>query len=279
MTILVTGASGHVGRAVLDQLRAAGADVRASSRDPRTAQLPVGVPVAAADLTRPETLPAALAGVARVFPYAQPEAIDSFVQAAQAAGVEQVVFLSSASLVEPGAADDPIAQHHRAVEQALERSALAWAFIRPGAFATNALQWARAIRAEGVVHIPYPQSESAPIHEADIAAVAVAALTGGTLRNAATHLTGPESLTQERQVTLIGEAIGRELRCVELTPDQARTEMGRFMPPQFVDAPLRMWAATDGVPATISDAAAQTTGRPGRSFATWARAHAADFRP
>jgi len=279
MTILVTGASGHVGRAVLDQLLAAGADVHASSRDPRTAQLPEGVPVVAADLTRPETLPAALAGVARVFLYAQPEAIDSFVQAAQAAGVEQVVFLSSASLVEPGAADDPIAQHHRAVEQALERSALAWTFVRPGAFATNALQWARAIRAEGVVRIPYPQAESAPIHEADIAAVAVAALTGDTLRNAAPHLTGPESLTQERQVTLIGEALGREVRCVELTPEQARHEMGRFMPPQFVDALLRMWAVTDAVPATISDAVAQITGHPGRSFATWARDHAADFRP
>ena len=161
MTILVTGASGHVGRAVLNQLLAAGADVRASSRDPRTAQLPAGVPVVAADLTRPETLPAALAGVTPVFLYAQPEAIDSFVQAAQAAGVEQVVFLSSASLVEPGAADDPIAQHHRAVEQALERSGLAWTFVRPGAFATNALQWARAIRAEGVVR-PLPAGGERP---------------------------------------------------------------------------------------------------------------------
>ena len=284
MTVLVTGASGHVGRAVLDQLLAAGADVRASSRDPGTAQLPAGVPVVAADLTRPETLPAALTGVTRVFLYAQPEGIDNFVQAAQAAGVEQVVFLSSASLVEPGAADNPIAQHHRAVEQALERSGLAWTFVRPGAFATNALQWARAIRAEGVVRIPYPQSESAPIHEADIAAVAVAALTGDTTPvrgypNAAPHLTGPESLTQERQVTLIGEAIGRGVRCVELTPDQARTEMGSFMPPQFVEVLLRTWAATDGVPATISDAVAQFTGRPARSFASWAHDHAADFRP
>lgn len=109
--------------------------------------------------------------------------------------------------------------------------------------------------------------------------MAVVALTSDTLRNAAPHLTGPESPTQERQVTLIGEAIGHEVRCVELTPDQARTEMGRFMPPQFVDALLRMWAATDGVPATISDAVAQITGRPGRSFATWAHDHAADFRP
>lgn len=279
MTILVTGASGHVGHAVLEQLLAAGADVRASSRDPRAAHLPTGVPVVAADLTRPETLPAALDGVARVFLYAQPEGIDGFVQAARAAGVEQVVFLSSSSVVEPGAATDPIAQRHRAVEQALERSGLAWTFVRPGAFATNALSWARPIRAEGVVRLPYPRAESAPIHEADIAAVAVAALTGETLHDAAPVLTGPESLTRERQVTLIGAAIGRDVRCVELTPAQAREGMAASMPPPFVDGLLRMWAATDGVPATISDAVAQITGHPGRSFAVWAHDHAADFRP
>ncbi len=278
MTILVTGAGGHVGRAVLDQLLAAGAAVRASSRDPRAAQLPAGVPVVAADLTRPDTLPAALDGVTRVFLYAQPEGVDGFVQAAQDAGVEQVVFLSSSSVVRPGAEADPIAQRHRTVEQALERSGLAWTFVRPGAFATNALSWARPIRAEGVVRLPYPRAQSAPIHEADIAAVAVAALTGDALRGEAPVLTGPESLTQERQVTLIGAAIGRDVRCVELTPDQAREGMARTMPPAFVDGLLRMWAGTDGVPATISDAVARITGRPGRDFALWARDHAADFR-
>jgi len=279
MTILVTGASGHVGRAVLDQLLAAGVAVRASSRDPRAARLPADVPVVAADLTRPETLPTALDGVTRVFLYAQPEGIDGFVQAAQAAGVERVVLLSSSSVVAPGAPDDPIARRHREVEQALERSGLAWTFVRPGAFATNALGWARSIRAEGVVRLPYPRAESAPIHEADIAAVAVAALTGEALRDAAPVLTGPESLTQERQVTLIGEAIGRDVRCVELTPDQARDAMARSMPPPFVDTLLRMWSATDGVPATISDAVMRITSRPGRNFALWARDHAADFRP
>jgi len=278
MTILVTGASGQIGRAVLDQLLAAGAEVRASSRDPRALQLPAGLPVVAADLTHPETLPAALDGVTRVFLYAQPEGIDGFVQAAQAAGVRHIVFLSSSSVVEPGAETDPIARRHQAVEQALERSGLAWTFVRPGAFATNALSWAPTILAEGVVRLPYPRAESAPIHEADIAAVAVAALTGETLHGAAPVLTGPESLTRERQVTLIGAAIGRDVRCVELTPEQARAGMARSMPPPFVDGLLRMWAATDGVPATISDAVTRITGRSGRGFALWARDHATAFR-
>jgi len=275
MTILVTGASGLVGRAVLDQLRAAGADVRASSRDPQAAHLPTGVPVVTADLTRPETLPAALDGVSRVFLYAQPEGI---VRAATAAGVEHVVFLSSSSTVTGPGADDPIAQRHLVVERALENSGMAWTFVRPGAFATNALRWAGSIRAEGVVRMPYPRAQTVPIHEADIAAVAVTALTGSALHGAAPVLTGPDALTQEEQVAQIGAARGRGLRVEELTPEQARAAMAGSMPPPFVDTMLRMWAALEGVPAMISDSVERITGHPARSFAQWAHDHEADFR-
>ncbi len=278
MTILVTGASGHVGRAVLDQLRAAGADVRASSRDPQAAHLPTGVSVVTADLTRPETLPVALDGVSRVFLYAQPEGIDGFVRAATAAGVEHVVFLSSSSTVTGPGASDPIAQRHLVVERALENSGMAWTFVRPGAFATNALNWAGSIRAEGVVRMPYPHAQTAPIHEADIAAVAVAALTGSALHGTAPVLTGPDALTQEEQVAQIGAALGRDLRVEKLTPDQARAAMAGSMPPPFVDTMLRMWAALEGVPATISDSVERITGHPARSFAQWACDHEADFR-
>ena len=278
MTILVTGASGHVGGAVLDQLIAAGEEVRASSRNPDAAGLPPTVPVVLADLTHPETLPAALEGVTRVFLYAQPEGIDGFVHAAITAGVEHVVFLSSSSVVAPGAASDLIAQRHLVVEEALANSGIAWTFVRPGAFATNALRWADMIRATGRVRIPYPHAESAPIHEADIAAVAVTALRGNTLHTAAPVLTGPESLTQEQQVTQIGAALNRDLQVEELSPAQARDEMGRFMPPQFAETMLRLWATMDGVPATISDSVERITGRPARTFAAWAQDHAADFR-
>ncbi len=278
MTILVTGASGHVGRSVLDQLVAAGVEVRASSRTPETASLPPTVSVVAADLTRPDTLPAALAGITKVFLYAQPEGIEGFVRAATAAGVEHVVFLSSASTVTGPGASDPIAQRHLMVEHALADSGMAWTFVRPGAFATNALRWADAIRTEGVVRIPYPQAQTAPIHEADIAAVAVTALTGTTLHGAAPVLSGLESLTQEQQVAQIGVALGRDLRVDELSPVQARDEMVRSMPPQVVETMLRMWAAIDGAPATISDSVERITGRPARTFAQWARDHAAAFR-
>jgi len=247
------------------------------SARPAATRRPCTCPRVTADLNRPETLPAALDGVSRVFLYAQPEGIDGFVRAA-AAGVEHVVFLSSSSTVTGPGASDPIAQRHLVVEQALKNSGVAWTFVRPGAFATNALRWAGSIRAEGVVRMPYPRTQTAPIHEADIAAVAVAALTGSALHGAAPVLTGPDALTQEEQVAQIGAALGRDLRVEELTPEQARAVMAGSMPPPFVDTMLRMWAAIDGVSATISDSVERITGHPARSFGQWARDHEADFR-
>jgi uncharacterized protein YbjT (DUF2867 family) len=106
----------------------------------------------------------------------------------------------------------------------------------------------------------------------------VTALTGTTLHGAAPILTGPESLTQEQQVARIGAALGRALRLAELSPAQARDEMARSMPPPFVETMLRLWAALDGVSATVSESVERITGRPARTFADWARDHAADFR-
>ena len=172
MLTVVFGARGNVGRHVAAGLRAAGERVRTTSRTP-------GADTVAADLDRPETLPAALEGADKVFAYAKPDGVDGFVRAAEAAGVGQVVLLSSAAVVNPDADRNPIALRHRAVERAIERSGLRWTFVRGGTFATNALWWwQRQIRDHGVVRNPYPDAQTAPVHEADLAALLVAALTG-----------------------------------------------------------------------------------------------------
>src|SRR4051794_7995269 len=101
MTILVTGATGSVGSHVLDQLLQAGVKVRASSRNPQTAKLPDGVETVRADLTQPETFESALTGIQKVFLYTNAEGIDGFISAAQAAGIEHIVLLSSAAIVDP----------------------------------------------------------------------------------------------------------------------------------------------------------------------------------
>jgi uncharacterized protein YbjT (DUF2867 family) len=214
-----------------------------------------------------------------VFLYAKPEGVQGFVAAAASAGVRHVVLLSSGAVVSSGAEHSPIAQHHRAVELAIEQSGLDWTFIRPGMFATNTLWWwANSIRTEGVVRAPYPDAQTAPLHEKDMAALAVAALTEPGHEQRAHTVYGPESLTLQQQVEHIGNAIDRNITFEVISVEQARVELGKTMPPVGVAAILRLWTAGNGTPAPVSTIVKEITGHPGLSFARWAEDHADQFR-
>ncbi|WP_426503452.1 SDR family oxidoreductase [Dactylosporangium sp. McL0621] len=274
MTTLVIGARGSIGRHVLDQLHAAGEPVRASVRDLSTAgDLPAGVPVVEADLTRPATLGAALDGVRRVFVYALPADPAPFAAAVAAAGVEHVVLLSSGSVLLPWTADNAIAREHREVEAALPATP-----VRPLVLANNALAWARSIRAEGVVRVAYPDAATAPIHERDIAAVAVAALRDPRTPGVSDLLTGPGPLTQREQVRAIAEALGRPVRLEEIAPAEAEAAFARFTGAETAAAILEFLEHArrpGGSPAT--DTFERVTGRRPAPYTAWARDHAADF--
>jgi uncharacterized protein YbjT (DUF2867 family) len=279
MVTVVIGARGNVGRHVAVGLLGAGERVRVTSRNPGAADFSSRWDVAAADLERPETLPSALAGAEKVFVYAKPDGVDGFVSAAKEAGVRHVVLLSSAAVILPGADRNPIAQAHRVVESAIEESGLDWTFIRPGMFATNTVWWwSRSIRDEGVVRLPYPDAQTAPIHEKDMAALAVTALTEPGHVGQAYTVYGAASLTLRDQVTQIGQAIGRKVAIKAITPEQTREELGRTMPPIGVETIMRMWTAANGTPATVSTIVEDVTGRRARTFAEWAIDHAGDFR-
>lgn len=278
MVTVIFGASGNVGRHVAAGLISTGEQVRLTSRKPGTAGFPPGAQVIAADLEQPGTLPAALDGAERVFLYAKPDGIDGFVTAAESAGVRHVVLLSSGAVL-TNAADNPIARLHTVVESAIEKSDLAWTFIRPGMFATNALWWwQQSIRAEGVVRLPYADARTAPIHEKDLAALAVTALTEPGHQGRAYSVWGPESLTLREQVQHIGAAIDREITCEVIPVEQARAELGKTMPAIGVDAVLAGWAAGRTTAPQVSTVIEEVTGRPAHTFAQWARDHAADFR-
>jgi uncharacterized protein YbjT (DUF2867 family) len=263
---------------VVEQLLESGAQVRATSRNPATAGLPAGVDVRAADLVRPATLPAVLSGVDKVFLFPEPDGIDGFVEAAQAAGVRHVVLLSSQAVHGPEDESDFIRNRHVVVEDALRASGIDWTFVRPGAFATNSLMWARSVKADREVRWFYPDVQVAPVHEQDIAAVVVAALLNDGHENVAYDVTGPESLSQRRLVELIGEAIGVQLNFVALGHDEALAEVGQFMPVPIVASMLDYNEKAGPGPAPISDGVQQATGKPGRTFAQWAIDHAADFK-
>jgi uncharacterized protein YbjT (DUF2867 family) len=146
-------------------------------------------------------------------------------------------------------------------------------------FATNTRTWwAASIRAGNVVRLPYPLAQSAPVHEKDIAALAVTALTEPGHSHQAYTIYGAESLTLQRQVERIGEAIDRPIRIEHVSDEQARAEVGRTMPPVVAEAIVNQWAAASGVPALTSVIVEKITGAPAHTYAQWAVDHADDFR-
>jgi uncharacterized protein YbjT (DUF2867 family) len=267
MTILLTGATGMVGRSLTDQLLDTGATLRALSRRPEDAGLPTGVEVVAGDLQDPDSLASALTGVQTAYLSAGGR-VAGFARAARDAGVEKVVVTS-------GLDSDPAM-----VEHVLTGAGLAWVHLRPTAFAANALRfWGDTIRTENAVRFPYPRANIAPIHEADIAAVAATVLTEDGHLGQRYTLTGPESLTHRDEVTLIGHAIGREITLIEETHDQARRRLlASGYPGAVADTLLGLWADAVERPATVHPDVEKVTGRPAHTFADWADDHAGDFR-
>ncbi|MGV9662516.1 SDR family oxidoreductase [Nocardia niigatensis] len=277
MTVLVTGARGQIGRAVLTTLHARGLPVRAASKDPSALDLPAGIEAATLRGDDPESLTAALKDVRQVFLYADPGAADTFVKAAEQAGVEHVVLLSSSAVDSPDAASNPIGASHLAVEKALTASTLAATVLRPGGFDSNAFGWIAAVAAGQPIEHPYPDAALAMIHPRDIADIAVAALTGPELRGRTVGLTGPEAISFRAQIAALSEAVGREIPIVTITPEEARTQLTQTMPPYIVDALLTIWALTTEQPETPRDTTETLLGVPARTFAQWARENAAAF--
>ncbi|MGF1424883.1 NAD(P)H-binding protein [Kitasatospora sp. LaBMicrA B282] len=278
MTILVTGARGRVSAAVLRELVQRGESVRAAGREPAAAGLPDGVQSVRLALADPDGFAAALDGVRKVFLYAEPTGIDAFLDAARGAGVEHVVLLSSLAAGEPDPESNAIGAFHVAAEQALIASGLAWTILRPGSFATNTLLWAPSIREAGVVPSAFPNTHNSPIHEQDIATVAVQSLLDAAHHGAVHALTGPESLTEHEMVDLLAEAVGRPIRIQQATPEEELARLTPFAGPEVAKVLVDYRAGYDGVPAEVHDGVREVTGRPALPFARWAADHAADFR-
>ncbi|MET1076332.1 MAG: NAD(P)H-binding protein [Umezawaea sp.] len=277
MTTLVTGARGHVGAAVLTGLLAAGAPVRAAGRTPRPGEFPDGTEAVRVDLADPETFPDALAGVRRVFLYAHPATAAEFAAAARKAGVEHVVLLSSSTVLAPDATTNPISLQHSAVERALDGAGFARTFVRPGYFATNSLRW-RSIRTDRVLRTAFPDATTAPVHERDIAAVAVRALLDDP-RDSAYPVLGPGPVTIRDQVAAIADALGEPVRLEEVDVDAHRADLLTHLPAPLVDRLVQAGGSVVPLPADVAvDAVPELLGRPALTFAEWARDHADDFR-
>jgi uncharacterized protein YbjT (DUF2867 family) len=279
--VLVTGATGRVGRVVIDQLLAAGVPVRALTRRPASAGLPPAVDVASGDLTVPESLDAALQGAGAVFlVWTAPPTTAPAVVARLATHAQHVVLLSSPHQTphpffqQP----NPMAVLHAEIERLIAAAGLASTIIRPGMFASNTLHWwAAPIRNGDVVRWPYGAAETAPIDERDVASVAARALYEDGHAGGDYVLTGPESLSQAEQIRIIGAAIGRRIQFEELSPEEFRRETEGRWPAPVVDMLLAAWKATIGWPALVTSSVSDVVGSPARTFRQWAADHAAAF--
>jgi uncharacterized protein YbjT (DUF2867 family) len=230
-------ASGTVGRSLVSQLARAGEPVRAMTRDPAAARFPAGVQVVHGDLAEPGSLAAALAGVDRLHLFPYPATAPEVVDLAGRAGVRRVTVLSSGSVTAGFDTD-----YQLPVEQAVEASGLEWTHLRPGEFAANRLAlWGPSVRAERVVRWPFADEVGVPIHEADIAAVAVLALLEDGHAGRAYDLTGPATLSVREQVAAIAAAIGADVRLEEVSrPDALRLLQEQGGPRPRRRLPLRV---------------------------------------
>lgn len=280
--VLVTGATGRVGRVVIDQLLDAGVPVRAlAHRSEMAATLPAKAQVFTGDLTVPESLDPALSGVGAVFLVwtAPPQTVAAVVERL-ASHARRIVFLSSPHRTphpffqQP----NPMAVLHADIERLIADTGLESTIIRPGMLASNSLAWwAPAIRAAEVVRWPYGAAESAPVDERDVAAVAARALYQDGYVGGDYVLTGPESLTQAEQVDVIGDVLGRRIDFEEMTPDEFRSLSEGTAPSTVVDMLLSAWNAAVGQPAHVTTAVADILGTVPRTFREWAVDHAKAF--
>jgi uncharacterized protein YbjT (DUF2867 family) len=281
-SILVTGATGNVGRNVVSLLSGTGAKVRALTRNPDTAHLPDSVEVVRGDLADPSTLEGALEGVGAVFLMWRgfPGAVTPAIAKLLVKHARRVVFLSSSAIQdELPVQTNPIGSIHLEIEEEIKKTGLEWTFLRPGAFAANALTWwAPQLRSGDVLRWPYAAAAWAPIHERDIAAVAVRALTEDGHTGKRYFLTGGEVLTQAEQLHAIGEAVNRSLRYEELGPDAARLQLSAILPSFVVDRLLDAWAGMAGKPVRVTRTVEEITGAPPATFRQWAVDHVEDFR-
>jgi len=277
MIVLVTGATGLIGRSLILRLLEAGHQVRAVSREGQG--LPIEVEIVLGDFTLGDLPASAFRGVSSAFVFPAQSGVTRFVRQAKDQGVGRFVVLSSLAASQEHARDKNSisALHHLEIEAQVRATGVPVTILRPGTFSSNLLSWAHSIRRTGAVQGPYPLSRQAPIHEGDIATVAAVALVDDRHADKVYALSGPEALTRVEQLQAIGAAIGRSLRYDEISPEAFAQGMERFMPAPVIKMLLDYWSDTSTIPDEIKPGVEEVTGRKGLTLRKWAEDHRADF--
>jgi uncharacterized protein YbjT (DUF2867 family) len=280
--IVVTGATGNVGRSLVQALATAGEPVTATSRGITEADVPQGVRHHTADLTDAESLRPVLDGAEALFlqnggagaHLLNPQQV---LDVAKAGGVRRVVLLSS-----QGVATRPQSASHgdtgRTIEEAVRQSGMDWTILRPGGFNSNTYAWAESVRSLRTVAAPFADVALPTIDPADIADVAATTLREDGHTGRIYELTGPAPTTPRQRAAALGDALGEPVRFVEQTRDEAAAQMLQFMPEPVVETTLAILGEPTPEERRISPDVERVVGRAPRTFADWARRHIAAFR-
>jgi len=276
--ILVTGATGNIGRALLGELHARGAGpLRGLTRDAARAAFPETVEAVEGDLAKPESWVPTLQGVRSLFLLSRLGPDADIIGAARSAGVEHVVLVSSIT-VQTHPQLGPAAEN-LAVERLLKDSGMAWTILRPTQFASNALMWAASIRDREPVRAPYADTGLPTIHPADIASVARVALTEPGHQGRTYALTGPGPVTARQQVEAIAAALGRDVPFTEISRREAHARMAEVFGEEAADAVLDVTGGdVNDELLAVRDTVTRVTGSPARPFRQWAEENADRFR-
>ncbi|MFD0560022.1 uncharacterized protein YbjT (DUF2867 family) [Stackebrandtia endophytica] len=271
MIYLVAGATGTVGRHVVQTLHEAGHEVRALTRDPAKATFPDGVSAIAGDLSTLDAVIPALDGVVGVHlvnfgggeNYGPLENGVELVRAMESAGVRKVSMLAG--------------WNESTLESAVWDSGLEWAQVLPTAFMSNSFDHADKIRG-GEVRAPFVDVKTADVHEGDIGAVCAHVLMDEGHGGAKYGLTGPQRLSLREKIDIFGEALGRDIRLIEQTAEEARVSMSQEgVPADMIEFLLEVFSAPPVEANTVNDNVEKVTGRPARSFVEWVTEHADRF--
>jgi uncharacterized protein YbjT (DUF2867 family) len=284
--ILVTGATGLTGGALVCRLSATGVPVRALARSAARAEGLSALPqveIVEGDMAHPATLSEALQDVDRAMLISSSdptmlEVQSNFIDAAAKAGVEHVVKLSGiiAELESPFR----FARMHGEIERRLEASGMAFTHLRAGEFMHAYFRQAPSIVAIGRLLLPMEDARIASIDVGDIAEVAAAVLTGSGHEGATYPLTGPEALSMADVAEKLSAATGIRIEYLNVAPEQAtRAQLAAGMPPFTAEALAELFAERrKGKEAQVSPLVQTILGRRATSFDEFAVRHAAIFR-
>ncbi len=280
--IVVTGATGNVGSALVRTLAGAGEKVVAVSRGEKPVRLPEGVDHRPADLGDPDGLATAVAGGDALFLLLSgelgvtgPAAFD-MVRAIEEAGVRRVVLLSSQSvLTRP---ENPAATRLAELGAALRDSNVAWTTLHPGGFYANTFAWAESVRGQRAIYWPFGDIALPQVDPCDIAEMAAAALCSDEHGGKAYTLTGPIAITPREQARDLAAALGEPISFTELTRAQALSAMTEFMPEPVADTTLSILGTPTPDEQRVSPDIETVLGRPATPFSDWATRNIAAFR-